>query len=231
MQKAKRLIGFLIKWLIIKPAKWLFNLFANLFIKLFGDTNLKATEREKRMIKAFLLSIFIAGTFYLPAQAIKNHIEYVKKLETIKLEVSTANAKQLAQPINTLPKNDNKATLQDERVTGGTIREITMYSSTPEQTDASPCIGANGQDICVLWRNGQNICATNAFPKGSELKIDKLGSCLVTDRMNARYSNRIDWYAGYDDECLDGVDAGDNCPNYERARKFGLQNLAVLLLK
>ncbi len=109
----------------------------------------------------------------------------------------------------------------------GTIREVTMYSSTPEQTDNTPCIAANNQDVCILWKNGQNICATNAFPLGTKLKVDKLGTCLVDDRMNDRFSNRIDWYAGYDDDCLDGVDQGDVCPNYDRALNFGLQKLLV----
>ncbi len=108
-----------------------------------------------------------------------------------------------------------------------TIREVTMYSSTPEQTDSSPCIGASTQDQCVLWRNGQNICATNAFEKGTVLHVDKLGECLVMDRMNSRFSERIDWYAGYDDECLDGIHTGDNCPNYQRAKKFSVQKLNV----
>jgi len=116
---------------------------------------------------------------------------------------------------------------EDPEEMTGTVREVTMYTSTPEQTDASPCIGANGQDVCVLWRNGQNICATNAFPINTVLEIDKLGACIVIDRMNRRYSNRVDWYAGYDDDCLDGVDDGDDCKNYRRARQFGLQNLII----
>lgn len=107
----------------------------------------------------------------------------------------------------------------------GRINEITMYTSMPIQTDSTPCIGANGQDVCVLWKKGQNICATNAYPIGTELHIDKLGDCLVTDRMNKRYKNRIDWYAGYDLDCLDNYQAGDVCPNYQRALKFGMQKL------
>ena len=117
--------------------------------------------------------------------------------------------------------------IKPDKVLDGTIREVTMYSSTPEQTDATPCIGANTQDVCVLWKAGQNLCATNAFPMGTELEIDKLGSCLVVDRMNKRFSERIDWYAGYDIDCLDGVDEGDDCPNYRRAWNFGKQNLLV----
>lgn len=110
---------------------------------------------------------------------------------------------------------------------GGVLREVTMYTSRPEETDATPCIGASGQDQCVLWRNGQNICATNAFPIGTELHIDKLGDCLVMDTMNSRFSERIDWYAGYDDDCLDGYDKYDVCPTLKRAKNFGLQNLLV----
>ena len=37
-----------------------------------------------------------------------------------------------------------KAVLQEKE---GTIRTVTMYTSTPEQTDASPCVGANG-NVC-----------------------------------------------------------------------------------
>lgn len=118
---------------------------------------------------------------------------------------------------------------QSVSLSKGVIREVTMYSSTPEQTDSSPCVGANNQDICVLWRSGQNICATNAFPLGTELKIDKLGDCLVIDRMNKRFSQRIDFYAGYDENCLDGVHKKDICPNYQRAKNFGLQNLLVIV--
>jgi 3D (Asp-Asp-Asp) domain-containing protein len=124
-------------------------------------------------------------------------------------------------------KATNDVELVDYSISEGTVREVTMYTSTPEQTDSSPCIGANTQDICVLWRNGQNICASNAFPRGTVLEVDKLGECIVIDRMNKRYSNRVDWYAGYDDDCLDGIDDGDDCPNYRRARDFGVQRLLV----
>jgi hypothetical protein len=131
--------------------------------------------------------------------------------------------------VSNIAVNELETIVLDEKtLSQGTIREVTMYSSTPEQTDASPCIAANGQDICVLWKTGQNLCATNAFPLGTELQIDKLGSCLVVDRMNRRFSERIDWYAGYDDECLDGVGKGDDCPNYRRAWNFGKQNLLTI---
>jgi len=103
-----------------------------------------------------------------------------------------------------------KATSTPEKVTKGQIREITMYNSLPEQTDGSPCIAAFGDNICEV---DYNVCATNAFPKNTKLKVKGLGECIVKDRMNSRYAERIDWYAGMD---------------RDRAVKFGLQRLEVV---
>lgn len=141
------------------------------------------------------------------------------------LEPKNLQSVNLSTLVNKPLKNDSVAS--SGIVSAGTIREVTMYTSEPKQTDNSPCIGASGQDQCVLWRNGQNICATNAYPKGTVLNIQGLGDCLVMDRMNSKFKNRIDWYAGYDDDCLDNYQNGDNCPNLERAIKFGLQSLLV----
>lgn len=102
-----------------------------------------------------------------------------------------------------------KATATIEKLSDAIIREITMYNSLPDQTDGSPCIAAWGDNICE-YRG--NVCATNAYPKNTRLKIEKLGECIVLDRMASRFANRIDWYAG-----MDKV----------RAINFGKQNLKV----
>ena len=91
----------------------------------------------------------------------------------------------------------------------GEIREVTAYNSVPWQTDDSPCVSADGTNICEL---DYNVCATNAFPLGTKLYVDKLGECVVHDRMNKRYKERVDWYMKMD---------------VERARAFGLQKLLV----
>lgn len=94
----------------------------------------------------------------------------------------------------------------------GTVREISAYNSVPEQTDSTPCDGAYGNvcnyDGCVV--------ATNAFPKKSILLIDGVGECIVLDRMNKRYPNRVDIFMGND---------------VNRARQFGVQKLMVRLIK
>jgi len=100
--------------------------------------------------------------------------------------------------------------------TNTTIREVTMYNAgDPNQTDNSPCISANGEDICEAIAQGYKRCAANFVPLGTNLIIQNYGECKVTDRMNSRYQNRVDIAVGQDE--------------YQRAIKFGLQNLQVTI--
>ena len=94
----------------------------------------------------------------------------------------------------------------------GVIREITMYTSREAETDSTPCISADGTDICKV---DYNVCASNAHKIGQRLEIKGLGECIVKDRMNSRYNNSIDWYAKFD---------------LERALNFGRQKLEVVEL-
>lgn len=77
---------------------------------------------------------------------------------------------------------------------------VTGYSSRSEETDDSPCISADGSNICELYAKGELICATNDFPMHSTLAIEGIGTCIIRDRMNRRYTgtNRVDWYYGFD---------------------------------
>lgn len=95
------------------------------------------------------------------------------------------------------------------------IREVTAYNSLEEQTDGSPCISADNTDICKRYQKGECIVATNAYPLKTKLYIEKIGECIVADRMNARFKNRIDVFMDKD---------------VERAVKFGVQKLPVITL-
>jgi len=97
-------------------------------------------------------------------------------------------------------------------VSTGTIREVTAYNSVEWQTDSTPCIAADGTDICLRYQAGELICAANFVPLGTKLYVDKYGLCTVADRMNSRYSNRVDVFFDKD---------------IDRAIRFGLQKLMV----
>ena len=98
-----------------------------------------------------------------------------------------------------------------------TIRVVTAYNAgDPRQTDDTPCISANGENICKALAKGKKRCAANFVPLGSHLHVEKIGVCLVTDRTNKRYRNRVDIAMQRD--------------KYHEARRFGRQKLAVKII-
>jgi len=84
----------------------------------------------------------------------------------------------------------------------------TAYSSSVDETDSSPFITAQGTYV----RDG--IIAANFLPFGTAIKIpaiygDKI--FLVEDRMNQRYTNRIDlWF-----------------PSKQAAYQFGIKKVVI----
>jgi 3D (Asp-Asp-Asp) domain-containing protein len=112
----------------------------------------------------------------------------------------------------------NETPIDGHQVLSETIREVTAYNAgDPKQTWGDPCISASGENICNALQNGEKRCAANFVALGTALHIDKFGVCLVTDRMNRRYRNRVD-IAMKSDE-------------YTKARRFGKQKLRVQILK
>jgi 3D (Asp-Asp-Asp) domain-containing protein len=98
-----------------------------------------------------------------------------------------------------------------------TIRVVTAYNAgDPRQTDDTPCISASGENICNALAKGKKRCAANFVPLGSRLYVENIGVCLVTDRTNKRYRNRVDIAMKRDE--------------YHKARRFGRQRLTVKII-
>jgi len=94
---------------------------------------------------------------------------------------------------------------------------VSAYNAgDPNQTDDSPCISANGEDICKAIAKGFKRCAANQFPLGTLLKIENYGECLVVDRTAERFSHRIDIAMAKNEKA--------------RALNFGVQRLNVWVL-
>lgn len=69
----------------------------------------------------------------------------------------------------------------------------TAYSSTVDQCDSTPCITANGYNVCEA--NKENVIAANFLRFGTKVLIpDLYGDTVFTvqDRMHPRFSSRID---------------------------------------
>ena len=92
-------------------------------------------------------------------------------------------------------------------------RFVTAYNvGDSSQTDNSPCVGASNLDLCKLVKYGVPVCAANFVPLGSKLKIEGYGECYVLDRMNKKYSDRVDI----------AFPKGD-----KRAKEWGIKSLKV----
>lgn len=93
---------------------------------------------------------------------------------------------------------------------------MTAYTSEVAQTDASPCTTANGFNVCD--HGVEDTVAANFLPFGSKVKIpDLFGDrvFVVRDRMNARYSERVDvWMKEKPD-----------------AMRFGVRTARIVVLK
>ena len=70
---------------------------------------------------------------------------------------------------------------------------ITAYASLPEQTDSTPCITANGFNVCE--HGIEDTIAANFLKYGTRVKMPEVFGdrvFVVRDRMNKRYQDRID---------------------------------------
>lgn len=84
---------------------------------------------------------------------------------------------------------------------------MTAYNSEAAQTDNSPCITANGFNVC---KHGiEDTVAANFLPMGTKIRIPELFGdriFVVRDRMNKRYTERVDiWMLSRADALKFGV--------------------------
>ena len=99
-----------------------------------------------------------------------------------------------------------------------TVRFVTAYNvGDPNQNYGDPCISASGENICAALALGAKRCAANFVPFGTELFIQAYGICVVTDRTNSRYRNR--------------VDIAMKSNERQKAKTFGKKKLYVKILK
>lgn len=87
------------------------------------------------------------------------------------------------------------------------IHVMTAYNSEVAQTDDTPCITANGFDVCA--HGIEDTIAANFLPFGTKVRIpDLFGDRIfvVRDRMNKRYPDRADvWMLSKADALKFGV--------------------------
>jgi 3D (Asp-Asp-Asp) domain-containing protein len=91
-------------------------------------------------------------------------------------------------------KNEASSTPEKiEEIIRTSTHTMTAYNSEVGQTDDSPCITANGFNVC---KHGvEDTIAANFLPMGTKVKIPELFGdriFIVRDRMNQKHPNRVD---------------------------------------
>lgn len=140
---------------------------------------------KKILLLVCLVFVFDVVLFYGPNFSIKLANDLKFRVEKI------ANATIYAdvQFENRLPNNKDR----EYDVLYTSYHPMTAYNSEVAQCDASPCITANGFNVC---KHGiEDTIAANFLRFGTRVRIpDLFGErvFVVRDRMNARYPNKID---------------------------------------
>ncbi len=84
---------------------------------------------------------------------------------------------------------------------------ITAYNSEVGQTDNSPCVTANGFNVCE--HGAEDTIAANFLKFGTKVQIPELFGdrvFVVRDRMNKKHNNRVDiWMNGRQEAVKFGV--------------------------
>lgn len=95
--------------------------------------------------------------------------------------------------------------------------QVTAYTAREAETDSFPCVAANGEDVCDLEERGERTCAAS-LPFGTKLYVPRFGACTVRDRLNKKYSSRIDVFFGSPE-------------NLQSARQWGIKRLKIQVIE
>lgn len=153
------------------------------------------SSKQNLILFLIIACVFQFLLFFTPALAaetvaIQEQEEVISLGNLDKSDLMEENAQKIADTItanNVLPKN------KDYVVKSVSTHVITAYNSEPGQTDNSPCITANGFNVCA--HGEEDTIAANFLKFGTKVRIPELFGdrvFIVRDRMNQKHPNRVD---------------------------------------
>lgn len=163
------------------------------------------SRRQRTALTLVIACVFQFVLFFTPvlaAEAVTLEQADIKMDATIKSEVDPVVASLIENAQLQIVTNDvaeEALTIISEpetplvKVTKTSTHTITAYNSDPAQTDDTPCITANGFDVCE--HGEEDTIAANFLKFGTKVRIPELYGdriFIVRDRMNKRYSDRVD---------------------------------------
>jgi len=163
------------------------------------------SSKQGLVMYIIIACIFQFVLFYTPALADEAIIEAQTKSEKLLEEDFMISNEEIVKNdeidssirSNYLPNHEEKKVI----VVSTSTHSMTAYNSESGQTDNSPCITANGFNVCE--HGIEDTIAANFLKFGTKVMIPELFGervFVVRDRMNRRYTNRVDiWFKDYND--------------------------------
>ena len=150
---------------------------------------MKKVKNSKNLYKLFIISQIIVIVFTAnPVLAQTDNLFFELNISE-KIGRLLSQFKRSYEFKNTFPVSEDRVL---EIVKEGHYT-LTAYNSDPYQCDNSPCITANGFNVCE--HGIEDTIAANFLKFGTKVRIPELYGdkiFIVRDRMNSRYQNRID---------------------------------------
>lgn len=163
--------------------------------------NIITSKLAKKFIYFLVMLIIIFDFHFFPAPVLAAEVKFDEE-----------HTEENQENINNF-KEENK---DKETIIRATQHTITAYTSEKAQCDESPCITANGFNLCE--HGLEDSAAANFLKFGTRIRIPELFGdriFVIRDRMNKRYPDRVDiWMLNKTD-----------------ARNFGLKYARIEVLK
>jgi len=159
------------------------------------------SRKQNVVLLTIIACIFQFAFFYAPAladEAVQEaHAQGVNQETTITNDSMVKNLNMDKDAARIASSSAVVATSTPVKVPAKVIKEsvhtLTAYNSEAAQTDDTPCVTANGFDVCK--HAVEDTIAANFLPMGTKVKIPELfGERIFTvrDRMNVKHPNRVD---------------------------------------
>lgn len=152
------------------------------------------SHKQAIRIIQIIIFVFVFDFFLFPLPTLaQKSVEEMLLAESVDkstdniIEESKEKNLKLYNDRHFLPKNS------DAKVLSVSTHVITSYNSEVGQCDDTPCITANGFNVCE--HGIEDTIAANFLKFGTKVRIPELFGdkiFIVRDRMNQRYSDRVD---------------------------------------
>lgn len=167
-----------------------------------GEEIVPLSSRQSFLLFLLIACVFQFLLFFTPALAAETVAAQENDISLGSLNKSVImdeNAQKIANTISTSteiviekPKVVASST-PNYKVKSTSVHVMTAYNSEAAQTDDSPCITANGFNVCE--HGIEDTIAANFLKMGTKVKIPDLYGdriFVVRDRMNKKHPDRVD---------------------------------------